>query len=445
MLNAMWITMLLASVVCGALTGRLDMVAKASTESASAAVTLALGLVGVTCFWLGLMRVLHQAGLMRAIARLLRPVMVWLFDEVPHEHPAMSMMILNMTSNILGLGNAATPFGLKAMLELDKLNVHKGAASNPMVLFLAINTSGLAVLPTGMIALRASLGSKEPGAIFAPTIIATLSAAVAGIVAAKLLAPRKMFAAHPVDPVQDSSATAQAPVDTRQALAQAEMSPIVATARQRAVGLSLSAVMAATLGYAFYQLAFGGPAPVGLGEACKQAMSNWSLVVLIVAFVLMGMTRGVNVYDALVEGGKEGFSVALRIIPYLVAILTAVGMLRASGAVDVLVGLLHPATSLVGMPAEALPMALLRPLTGSGAYAIVADIMRAEGPDSLAGQVVSTMMGSTETTFYVLALYLGVVGVKQARHAVLACLAADVAGMMASVWACRLLLGQGGP
>lgn len=186
-----------------------------------------------------------------------------------------------------------------------------------------------------------------------------------------------------------------------------------------------------------------GAQPLGWPAALRQALSSWSLVVLIVTFVLLGVMRGVKVYDALVEGGKEGFEVALRIIPYLVAILTAVGMLRASGAVDILVAFLDPATRLIGMPAEALPMALLRPLTGSGAYAIVADIMRAEGPDSLTGQIVSTMMGSTETTFYILALYLGVVGIRYARHAVLVCLIADVAGMLAAVWACRLLLTPG--
>lgn len=436
--------MLLASVVCGALTGRLDLVAKASTESASAAVSLALGLVGVTCFWLGLMRVLHKAGLMQAIARGLRPVMLFLFDELPPEHPAMSMMILNMTSNMLGLGNAATPFGLKAMLELDKLNAHKGTATNAMVLFLAINTSGLAVLPTGMIALRASLGSHAPGAIFLPTIIATLSAAFAGVVAAKWLAPRRMFAPQPAPVATQQPLQPPSPGDIDGAQALADAPPAQPTTRQRAVGWSLSALVFVSLAYATYQLALGGPTPVGFYEALRQAVSSWSLVLLIALFVLMGITRGVNVYDALIEGGKEGFSVALRIIPYLVAILTAVGMLRASGAVDRLVLLLAPFTSLVGMPAQALPMALLRPLTGSGAYAIVADIMRAEGPDSLTGQIVSTMMGSTETTFYVLALYLGVVGVRQARHAILACLMADVAGMMASVWACRLLLDQGG-
>lgn len=435
--------MLVASVVCGAWTNHLDDVAKASVESANAAVTLALGLVGVTCFWLGLMRVLHQAGLMRAIARVLRPVMVRLFDGVPADHPAMSMMILNMTSNILGLGNAATPFGLKAMLELERLNPHPGSASNSMVLFLAINTSGLAVLPTGMIALRASLGSHEPGAIFIPTLIATMSAAIAGVIAAKCLAPHRYFA-PPVHAHTPGAADAVAPpIDTTAGEAMLQTSSHKASQGQFLYGLLLLLVIYGVLGQALYRMAVTGAQPLGWPAALRQALSSWSLVVLIVTFVLLGVMRGVKVYDALVEGGKEGFEVALRIIPYLVAILTAVGMLRASGAVDILVAFLDPATRLIGMPAEALPMALLRPLTGSGAYAIVADIMRAEGPDSLTGQIVSTMMGSTETTFYILALYLGVVGIRYARHAVLVCLIADVAGMLAAVWACRLLLTPG--
>lgn len=443
MLNTLWILMLVASVVCGAWTNHLDEVAKASVESANAAVTLALGLVGVTCFWLGLMRVLYQAGLMRLIARVLRPVMVRLFDGIPAEHPAMSMMILNMTSNILGLGNAATPFGLKAMLELERLNPHPGSASNAMVLFLAINTSGLAVLPTGMIALRASLGSHEPGAIFIPTLIATMSAAIAGVIAAKCLAPRAYFAPAAQKGALPVTKTDPDPIDTSAGEAMLQAPSRQTSSSQFLGGLLLLLLIYAVLAQALYRMAVGGEQPLGWAIALRQALSSWSLVILIVTFVLLGVMRGVKVYDALVEGGKEGFDVALRIIPYLVAILTVVGMLRASGAVDMLVAVLDPATRLIGMPAEALPMALLRPLTGSGAYAIVADIMRAEGPDSLTGQIVSTMMGSTETTFYILALYLGVVGIRYARHAVLVCLIADVAGMLASVWACRLLLTPG--
>lgn len=435
MLNTIWIAMIVASVICGAITGKLDLVAKASTDAAGSAVSLAIGLVGVMAFWLGLMKVLHDGGLLQGIARLLRPVMVRLFPEVPADHPAMSMMILNMTSNILGLGNAATPFGLKAMLELDTLNKHKGVASNPMALFLAINTSGLAVLPTGMIALRASMGSKAPGSIFITTVLATLSAAIAGIITAKLAS--RFF---PYTLPHGEAGPHVSQVDVAQAESQIEAKKLSVTPQQRLFGWVLIVATAAAFLYALTVRATGGDAPLGWGEAIKEAASTWPLVLLLVGFVLFGVVRGVKVYDCIVEGGKEGFQVALRIIPYLVAILVAVGMLRASGAVDMLVQLLDPFTRLIGMPGEALPMALLRPLTGSGAYAVAADIMKAQGPDSLAGQVVSTIMGSTETTFYVLALYLGVVSVRNGRHTVLACLMADIVGTLVAVWSCRLLL-----
>ena len=194
--------------------------------------------------------------------------------------------------------------------------------------------------------------------------------------------------------------------------------------------------------YALHARAIGGPGITGLGwaSALQGAVKEWLLVVLLVAIVLFGVVRGVKVYDAVVEGGKEGFQVALKIIPYLVAILVAVGMLRASGAIDLFVGLAEPLTLLIGMPAETLPMALLRTLSGSGAFAVSAEIMQTHGADSLIGNIVSTMQGSTETTFYVLALYFGVVQIRNGRHALPACLAADAVGAIASVWACRLLL-----
>ena len=439
MLNVIWVTMIIGAIVCGALSGNLDQVVKASTDSAGAAVSLSLGLVGVMTFWLGLMRILHDGGLLQGMGRALKPVMVWLFPEVPADHPAMSMMILNMTSNILGLGNAATPFGLRAMLELDTLNAHKGTASNAMVLFLAINTSGLAVLPTGMIALRASLGSTAPGAIFVTTVVSTLSAAIVGILTAKVLAPLSFF---------DVSQVTTAPLAPAQQIdtsaAEATIKPAVrdATPRQRGLGWVLVICTVGALGYALFEEAQRGAPdhPLGWAHAAKSALGSWPLVLLIAGFILFGVIRGVKVYDAVVDGGKDGFQVALRIIPYLVAILVAVGMLRASGAIDMLVNILSPVTSLIGMPGEALPMALLRPLTGSGSYAVAADIMRAHGPDSLVGQIVGTMMGSTETTFYVLAIYLGVVGVRNARHALLPCLMADIAGTLMAVWSCRLLL-----
>lgn len=436
MLNAIWLCMVLAAVICGAATGKLDLVAKASTDSAGAAVTLAIGLVGVMSFWLGMMRVLEQGGLMKMIARGLRPLMVRLFPDVPAEHPAMSMMILNISANLLGLGNAATPFGLKAMTELDKLNAQKGTVTDAMSLFLAINTSGLVFLPTGVIAVRASLGSHAPGSIFITTLVASACATLSAVVVAKLCARLTIFksSAHALPQVASDDVS----LGTEHEAVEHEQNKTCPTRRQRIAALVALVLVLFALVYAVVDRAYLGmnAAPVGLASALKIAVGDWALVILIVVFVLFGMARGVAVYDAAVEGGKEGFQVALRIIPYLVLILVAVGMLRASGALDALVALLDPVTGLIGLPAEALPMALLRPLSGSGAFAIATETMKVHGPDSLVGRIVSTLQGN-DTTFYVLALYCGAIGIRNARYAVIPCLTADIVGVIAAAWACR--------
>ncbi len=445
MLNTLWLLMLVGSIACGAYTGQLDAVAKAVTDAAGAAVTLALGLVGLMTFWLGLMRVLHEGGLLHAIAAGLKPLMVRLFPGVPPEHPAMSMMILNLTATMLGLGNAATPFGLKAMMELDTINEQKGTATDAMILFLALNTAGLAVFPTGMIAMRAAMGSTAPGSIFFTTLLSTTCATLAALLSCKVLARfgRRSSGAGPgAEAATSSPPPAARPVDMAQE--EAKISPPgthvmhMTPARKMFAYLLLLATVWA-LGYGLTDLATrpGG----SWSQACKTAASGWTLLLLVLGFVLFGSLRGVKVYDAVVEGGKEGFNVALRIMPYMVTILVAVGMLRASGGIDLLVRVLDPVTSLFGMPGEALPMALLRPLSGSGAYAVAADIMKTHGPDSLIGQIVSTINGSTETTFYVMALYLGVVQIRNARYVLWPCLLADMAGTLMAVWSCRLFLG----
>ncbi len=445
MLNAIWVAMIVGAIVCGALTGSLDAVAKASTDSAKAGVELAIGLVGVMAFWLGLMRVLHKGGLLTAMAKVMRPVMTRLFPEVPPDHPAMSMMILNMVSNMLGLGNAATPFGLKAMMELNKLNPRKGTATNSMALFLAINTSGLAVLPTGMIAMRASIGANAPGSIFLTTILATMMSTVVAIGVAKVLCRLPRYRLEPALPgggeVEVVEESAQA-IDTTAAEEEFSQGMQEATSRERWTGRLLVVGVVLAFGLALQRRAaevVEGEL-LGWGGALRSAVTDWPLAILIVGFVLFGVCRGVKVYDAVVEGGKEGFDVAIKIIPYLVAILVAVGMLRASGAIDMLVDILEPLTTMIGMPAETLPMAFLRSLSGSGAFGVSAELMNTHGPDSLIGNIVSTMQGSTETTFYVLALYFGAVQVRNGRHTLWACLAADAMGVLASVWFCRWLL-----
>lgn len=442
MLNTLWVFLVLAAVVAGALGARLEEVSRASVESAQAAVTIAIGLWGITALWLGLMRVLHAAGAMQLLSRLLRPLMKRLFPEVPEEHPAMGAMIMNMACNILGLGNVATPFGLKAMQELSKLGGGGRTATNAMALFLAINTSGLAVLPTGMVALRASLGSKQPGAIFAPTLIATMFAAICGIVSAKILAPWFPYRGGPqLSPTGETESIAEPEApgmpDNSAFETQAHKDTRSVTSRWTArLGVL---VVLASFGVALWleqqRLA------TGIAQTLHTLVSQYFLAFLMSLILCAGVWRGVKIYDCVVDGAREAFAVITRIVPYLVVILVAVGMLRASGAVDMLTLWAAPLTAYIGMPADALPMALIRPLSGQGAYGVAADIMRSAGPDSLTGNIVSTLMGSTETTFYVLALYLGAAGIKESRHAVWACLFADLGGILMSVWACRLLIG----
>ncbi|MCG6896900.1 MAG: spore maturation protein [Thiocapsa sp.] len=387
--------------------------------AASGAVELALGLVGAMTLFLGLMKVAEAGGLLTVIARLIRPLMTRLFPEVPPDHPAMGAMILNLSANSLGLGNAATPFGIRAMQELDRLNPRPGTATDAMALFLAINTSGVTLLPTGVIALRAAAGSDDPAAILPTTLFATLCATAAAILAARLyqrlapLGPPGRVAAAPQRPdEQEASAGTDLTAD-------AGAYPVWVSI------LALGAVVALI------------PAAILWGER----VSPWIIPSLMLGFLLFGALRGVRVYEMFVEGAQEGFQVALRIIPYLVAILVAVGMFRASGAMDVMVGLLGGLTGRLGLPAEALPMALLRPLSGSGAYGILASIINdpAIGPDSYVGLLVSTLQGSTETTFYVLAVYFGAVRVRRIRHTLGAALTADLVAVIAAVAACGFL------
>ncbi len=433
-MNGLWVGMVLAALLTGAATGTLDAVAKAVTDSAGTAVTLSLGLAGTMALWLGLMRVLQQAGLLKVFARVMRPILRRLFPELPDGHPALSMMVLNIASNMLGLGNAATPFGLKAMTELDTLNPEKGTATNSMVLFLAINTAGFSLIPTNVIAIRAAMGSTQPGSIFLTTLIATSCATLSAIVAAKLAEP---FFKRSVAPLPVSAPAAIGP-DVSEAQALIEGASLAPTLKRRLFAWFLALCLVAAMAVELARRANSG---VGWGLALRDAMSQWPLAIILGAIVLYGLGRGVKVYDCVVEGGKEGFTVALRIIPFLVAMLVAIGMLRASGALGAVVEMLSPVTALVGMPADALPMGILRPLSGSGALSLMTETMKTHGPDSLIGQMVSTMYGGTETTFYVLAVYFGSVGIRNTRHTLIPCITADVVGALSAVWATRWLLG----
>lgn len=392
----------------------MEILSRAMIESAGGAVELAIGLVGVMALFLGLMKVAEAGGMLTILARLIRPLMVKLFPDVPPDHPAMGAMILNLAANALGLGNAATPFGIRAMQELDTLNPQHGTATDAMALFLAINTSSVTLLPTGVIALRAAAGSSDPAAILPTTLFATIGSTTVAIIAAKLYGKLARL--------KNKAGTDAEETSTNDGM---EAVPLKDAAEGYPLWVSLAALAALV-------------ASIPLAVVYGRSVSPWIIPVLMVGFLGFGVVRRVRVYEVFVEGAKEGFRVALRIIPYLVAILVAVDMLRASGAMDAVVGVLGGITGRFGLPAEALPMALMRPLSGSGAYGILASIINdpAIGPDSYTGYLVSTLQGSTETTFYVLAVYFGAVQVRRVRHALAAALTADVAGVIFAVLAC---------
>jgi spore maturation protein SpmA len=429
MLNGLIVFAALSAVLLAAFAGQMQALTDSIVSSAGGAVDLAIGLVGLMAFFLGLMRVAEDAGLLRSLARALGPVMQRLFPNVPADSPAMSAMILNIAANMLGLGNAATPFGIKAMEELDKLNSKTGTATNAMVLFLAMNTSALAILPSGVVSLRASVGSADAVGIFLPTWFASGCATIVGVSAAVLLSRLPFFARTEPSPVDvghgDDAVDAGDAPPIREPLA----------GRQwwgRLFWLALTGLLVR------FVLGLRGETPLAIITAVS---GGWMLPTLVVALMLYGWVRGVRVYDSLAEGAKQGFQVAIRVIPYLVAILVVIGMFRASGGIALIAGLIAPITALVGMPPEVLPMALLRPLSGQGAFGVLAETMTAYGPDSLIGYMVSTFQGSTETTFYTLAVYYGAVGIRDTRHTVPACLLADITGILAGVFIVNVMFG----
>jgi spore maturation protein SpmA len=463
MLNYIWLGLIVAAVIVGGCTDSLKAVADKSFENAADAVMkTALPLVGIMALWLGVMRLAERAGLVALLARLLRPLMVWLFPDVPAGHPAMGSMLLNMAASILGLGNAATPLGLRAMKDLETLNPRPGTATNAMCTYLAINTSSIQLIPATAIAILAANHSSNPTAIVGTSIMATTCAAVAAVTAAKMLqrlpiyrlppAKTGSFAAEgePAKPATGNSTNEKAPIKEAVGLA-----PL------RWWGVSIMGAFGAFFFYLFVRLAFPEALRQTLGtflpalvpppsaEAAGanafirivNAISKVSIPFMLSAFPLYAALRRVKVYEEFVDGAKEGFDVALRIIPYLVAILVAMGMFRAAGCIDIISNALGPAMQAIGFPAPLLPMVLMRPLSGSGTLGLFAELVKQYGPDSVISRMGGTVFGSTETTFYVLAVYFGSVGVKKTRYALPAGLIADTVGVIASVIFCRLVFG----
>jgi spore maturation protein SpmA len=433
LLNWIFAFFIVGAVIAGAFGGRMPEVTKAGLDSAkSAVVDLVIPLVGQMALWLGFMRVLREGGLLAAIARALAPGMRRLFPDVPPDHPAMGAMILNLAANMLGLGNAATPFGLKAMRELDTLNAHRGVATDAMALFLSINTAGVAVLPLGVVAVRATLGSQNAGGIIVPSILSAASGTLVAILVAKALERRPFYSVERAARAVPGPAVGGPSIaDAIKGLTEAEAIAHEGQGAVRGAGLLLLGFVA-LLAVAIGMFATGAPEGTGGVALARDVLSTWLLPALMAAIVLFGLGHRVPVYEAFVRGAREGFEIAVMIIPFIVAILVSIGMFRASGMLDVLLALVAPITNLIGFPAEALPMALIRPLSGSAALGVLTETMKVHGPDSFVGFLVSVINGSTETTFYVLAVYFGSVQVRAARHTVAACLAADAAGIGAA-------------
>lgn len=450
MLNYIWLALVLLAVAIGGWNGQLKDVTGGALDGAKTAVTIAVGLWGVMALWLGVMRLAERAGLVQRIAYGLRPLMQRLFPEVPPDHPAMGSMLMNMAANMLGLGNAATPLGLRAMRDLESLNPRPGVASNAMCTFLAINTSSVQLIPATAIAILASAGSSRPTVIVGTACFATLCAATIAVLSAKFLErltffkPRRETTEKKDDTRRErSQSTADKFAFDDESLGQP---PLSRPAPWGMVALALLAVFFLML---FLRMVmpevFRLPLPTDSTlqnpfARMVNALSILAIPFLLSFFPVYAAARGIKVYDEFVEGAKEAFNVILRIIPFLVTMLVAIGMFKGAGGIDLLTKLLSPVLTPLHFPTDLVPLALMRPLSGSATLALLTDIVHRLGPDSIVSLTAATIYGSTETTFYVAAVYFGSVGIKQTRHAIPAGLLADLTGVIASVIICRAVL-----
>ena len=412
----------------GVLTGHTEAVTTATFDACkSSLMSIALPLGAVMALWLGIMRLAEKSGAVERLASVLRPLLVRLFPEVPADHPAMGAMVMNIAANMLGLGNAATPLGLRAMQNLESLNPRPGTASNAMCTFLAINTSSVQLIPSTAVGILAAAGAIHPTAIIGTAFVATTCSFLTGITSVKLLQRLPMFALPPIDPLKQKTAQPleNAPVPS----AFAPLPAWKITLLSAYVLLFLWEILHLTF------LSHDSSLLISL----IQSVSLVAIPFLVGFFPLYAALRGVAVYDEFIEGAKEGIQVALRIFPYLVAILVAVGIFRAAGGIDLLTRALSPVLDLIGLPAQVLPLVLVRPMSGSAATGLFAEIVKSCGPDSYASQLAGTILGGTETTLYVLAVYFGSVAIRRGRHALAAGLLADVAGVAASLVICKLV------
>ena len=368
-------------------------------DSSKTAFEISLGLTGVLSLWLGIMKIGEKGGVVNVLARVLSPVFTRLFPDIPKGHPVTGSIFMNVAANMLGLDNAATPLGLRAMEQLQELNPKKDTATNPMIMFLVLNTSGLTLIPVSIMVYRAQMGAAQPTDIFVPILLATFFSTVAGIVVTSIYQRINLL--------------------------------------NRTMLLTLGGMSAVVAGiiWGFAQL---DKAQMNI---VSTSVANILLMLIIVVFILAGMRKKLNVYDAFIEGAKEGFATAVRIIPYLVAILVGIGVFRASGAMDMLIDGIKWLVAALGGNTDfvgALPTALMKPLSGSGARGMMVDAMSTYGADSFVGRLACVFQGSTDTTFYILAVYFGSVGVRYTRHAVACGLLADLAGVVAAIAICYM-------
>lgn len=409
-LNFLWLFFFLAAFVTAAVrlvffgdTEVFTRMVGSTFEMAETSVTIAIYLIGIMTLWLGFMKIGENAGAIEILSRLAAPLFRRLFPELPRNDPASGAMLMNLCANMLGLDNAATPLGLKAMAALQARNPSKDTASNAQIMFLVLNTSGLTLLPISILAIRAAEGASNPADIFLPILLATFVSTLVGLVAVSMVQRLRLW-----DPV------------------------IVAY-------LGGAVCLVGGVLFVFSRM------PAEQISTTSTLIANVLLFGVIIAFLTLGMVRRLNVYESFVDGAKEGFDMAVRIIPFLVAMLVAIGVFRASGLLDLIVqGLKVAFEAILGRAefVEALPTALMKPLSGSGARAMMIETMQTHGPDSFVGRLSCVFQGSTETTFYMLAVYFGSVGIRKTRHAVACGLAADAAGAIAAIGIAYLFFGN---
>lgn len=408
-LNYIWIAFFLVAFVIALVrlvfmgdTEVFPAIMNSTFDTSKTAFEISLGLTGVLSLWLGIMKIGEKGGVVNVVAKVLSPVFTRLFPDIPKGHPVTGSIFMNVAANMLGLDNAATPLGLKAMEQLQELNPKKDTATNPMIMFLVLNTSGLTLIPVSIMVYRAQMGAAQPTDIFVPILLATFFSTLAGIIVTSLYQRINLI--------------------------------------NRTMLLTLGgmcAVVAAII-WGFSQM------DKSQMNVVSTSVANILLMTIIVVFILAGMRHRVNVYDAFIEGAKDGFTTAVRIIPYLVAILVGIGVFRASGAMDMLIDGIKWIVSTLGGNTDfvgALPTALMKPLSGSGARGMMVDAMTTYGADSFVGRLSCIFQGSTDTTFYILAVYFGSVGVRYTRHAVACGLLADLAGVVAAIAICYMFFG----